>query len=365
MAPKQLDKETFLHAIVHRGSPVREAIGHMVNEAAIVVDDERKLCGLITDGDLRRAFLAGATLDTPLSEVMTKSPMTISTEMSHQEILAVMLRKKIRHLPVVDANGYPIGLELLKNQYEETQFTEAVLMAGGKGTRLHPLTYETPKPLLDIGNGTIIDNVLDGLRNCGIRDVIISVNYLGEKIREHINDGQDRQMNVAYVEEEKALGTAGALSLLDPRPAHNFIVMNADLITEMDFRALDRFHKEEKNHLSVCVRSIRQPIPFGVVSLHEDRSRIANIVEKPEYDLLVNAGIYMLEPEIIDLIPKNMFFDMVSLIRKAIETGYRVGAFPIYEYWRDIGRHSEMDIARREIAEKRKTNDSGSAGESR
>jgi dTDP-glucose pyrophosphorylase len=352
MAPKEIDRESFLNSIVHYRATLEVAIKHMLHEAAMVVDDEQKLCGVITDGDVRRAFLAGANMQTPITELMTKTPLTIPQGLPAKEILAIMIKEQVRHLPIVNDDNEPVGLELLKNQYEDSDFAEAVLMAGGKGTRLRPLTYSVPKPLLDIGNGTIIDNVLNGLKSSGVNDVIISVNYLGDQIKDHVSDGTSHEMNVAYVEETKALGTAGSLSLLSPRPSRNFIVMNADLLTEMDFRALSRFHKEEQNDLSVCVRKIKQAIPYGVVTLDKDNSRIDSIVEKPEYDILVNAGIYMLEPKIIDLIPDGKFYDMVSLIKNAMANGYKVGAFPILEYWRDIGQHSEMNKAIQELTEK-------------
>jgi NDP-sugar pyrophosphorylase family protein len=218
-------------------------------------------------------------------------------------------------------------------------------MAGGKGLRLRPLTENTPKPLLKVGESTILDKVLEGLESSGVADVVISVNYLGDKIKEHVSASKRDGLNVGFVEEGRELGTAGSLSLLEPRPAGSFIVMNADLITQVDFNALQRFHSKEGNKLSVCVRKIKDSIPYGVISLADGSRSISRVEEKPEREYLVNAGIYMLEPEILDLIPKDRFFDMVSLINLALESGLKVGAFPIFEYWRDIGRHQEMKAA--------------------
>jgi len=171
---------------------------------------------------------------------------------------------------------------------------------------------------------------------------------MGEKIREHVQERRSPDLNIGFVEEDRELGTAGALSLLSPRPKTSFLVMNADLLTTLDFKAFARFHKKEANDFSVCVRRIKKIIPYGVITLDSDNKAVASVVEKPEYGFLVNAGIYMLEPKIIDLIPQNTFFDMVSLMRKAMATGCKVGAFPILEYWRDIGQHSEMQLAARE-----------------
>ncbi len=355
MVAEQLTNKALKQALVNINVSIEEALKHMDCEVAIVVDDNKRLCGLVTDGDIRRGFLAGATMDRPVSEIMTKDPITIKEKLSHEEVLAIMLKKQIRHLPVVDEDEQPVGLELLRNQYDASTIEAAVLMAGGKGTRLRPLTYETPKPLLKVGGRAILDNVMDGLQRSGIKDVAISVNYLSEQIKSHIND-KDKypdSLGVSFLEEKKALGTAGALSLLSPKPTSSVIVMNADLLTEIDYRAFYRFHKQAGNDFSVCVRKVKNNVPYGVVTLSGDNSRIETLVEKPEFTYLANAGIYLIEPEIIDLVPENTFFDMTSLINKAMDAGFKVGAFPVFEYWRDIGRHKEMKIADDEIVGKK------------
>ena len=319
-------------------------------EAALIIDSEGRLTGLLTDGDIRRAFLAGADLHSPVTKAMTKNPLSIRDGLPGEEIVGFMLERKIRHLPVVDLEGRPIGLELLKNQYNTSSIAQAVLMAGGQGMRLRPLTENTPKPLLKVAGKTILDNVLDGLESSGIGEVVISVNYLGEKIKEHVANTKRAHLGIDFVEESKALGTAGALSLLNPRPKAPFIVMNADLITQIDFKSLSRFHAKEGNQISVCVRKVKETVPYGVITLTKDTRSIADVEEKPEREYFVNAGIYMVNPELIDLIPENQRFDMTSLIRKAIESGRKAGAFPVYEYWRDIGRHQEMQAAEADLS---------------
>jgi dTDP-glucose pyrophosphorylase len=337
------------NCLVKLNATIEEAIPRMDSEVAVIVDDDGRLAGIVTDGDIRRGFLKGATLKSPVSSVMTKNPITARGRLSHEEIFSIMMRRQIRHLPVVDSDKRPVAVEHLRDQYDSGAIEAAVLMAGGKGMRLRPLTNDKPKPLLKIGEVTILDDVLSGLKQSGISDVAISVNYLKEQIKDHVGDGKKFDLNVAYVEEKKELGTAGALSMLNPRPSKSFLVMNADLITRMDFRALARFHKDQKNDFTVCVRVIKNSIPYGVVRLNSDKSRIDGIDEKPEYDVMVNAGIYLIEPAIIDLAPDDTFFDMVSLIRKAIASGFKVGAFPVYEYWRDIGQHHEMRLASEEL----------------
>lgn len=337
---------SFRAAIVRHDATVEEAIAHMNNEAALVVDDDGRLCGLVTDGDLRRAFLAGARPESPVAEIMTRRPTTVRRGTPPQQILLQMLRLQVRHIPIVDDDNRPVGLELFKDQINDV--SGAVVMAGGLGTRLRPLTLNRPKPLLPIGDSTILDTVLSGLGQSGVRDVVISVNYLADQIIDHAGNGDAHQVNISYVTEKKRLGTAGALTLLDPRPGGSFIVMNADLITDLDMRAFARYHHENHHDFTVCVRRYTMPIPYGVVDLDPESQDITDIVEKPDHEFFVNAGIYILKPALIDLVPDGAFFDMTSLIRAGIEAGYRVGAFPIVEYWRDIGRPQEMAKAEAE-----------------
>ncbi len=342
--------QNYKTAIINYDATIEQAVSHMNCEAAMVVDEKNVLCGLITDGDIRRAFIAGAKLNTCVTEIMTKNPLMIVRGLKKREIRSIMVSNGIRHLPVVDSGGHPIGLELLKNINEE-EMANAVIMAGGKGMRLRPLTIEMPKPLLKLRDGeTILDNVLGTLKNSGVNDVIISVNYLGEKIVEHVdkNYGED-SVSINFVNEKKELGTAGSLRLLNPKPKNGFLVMNADLITSMDFRSLCNFHRKGQNHISVCVRRYTNTVPYGVVDIDGMTGSVEGIVEKPDYNHFVNAGIYMIEPGMIDLIPVKGPFDMVTLINRAIKAGYKIGAFPIIEYWRDVGVHSEMEEAKKDI----------------
>ncbi|MCJ8329460.1 MAG: CBS domain-containing protein [Lentisphaeria bacterium] len=345
--------ERVAASLVPQDASLEIAITHMENEAALIVDDASRLVGMLTDGDLRRAFLKGASLQTSVHEIMSKNPITVSENTNQKAMYALMQSKQIRQLPVVDDEQRPVGLELLKDSYNHLH-SEAVIMAGGKGSRLRPLTEHIPKPLLDFGDSTILETIMDGLKENGIDDIILTVNYLADKIRSHIGDGSSHDINVSYVEEEKQLGTAGALALIEKRPKDSFLVMNGDLITDLDFRSLKHFHRESKNDITVCVRRESFQIPYGVIRLNDDCKSIKELQEKPKENYLVNAGIYMMEPEIIDLIPKNKFYDMTSLIESCIEQKKTVGAFPILEYWQDIGRHTEMEKAKREWSSRRR-----------
>ena len=353
-------------SVIGCGTSIQEAVKHMGCEAAMVVDQDGKLRGLVTDGDIRRAFLGGAGLDSPVSEIMTANPISIKRGLPPRQVRSLLLGKGIRHLPVVDDDGRPVGLELLKERYQElerkAELTDAVIMAGGQGLRLRPLTDHTPKPLLPLSEDeTILDNVLSGLRHSGLNEIVITINYLGDQIKEHVGRMDKGGLNISFLEERERLDTAGALALLDPRPKNAFLVMNADLITDMDFQALRSFHQDRRDDLSVCVRKYTQTIPFGVVRLSRDQESVSSIEEKPRHECFVNAGIYLLEPHVVDLIPKDRPFDMVSLILKAISSGMKVGAFPILEYWRDIGRHDEMALAKEELNRKRNQENQGKA----
>ncbi|MCM8535832.1 MAG: nucleotidyltransferase family protein [Lentisphaeraceae bacterium] len=340
-------------AIISPLTPISQAVKHMDVEAALVVDKSGKLCGMITDGDIRRSFLAGAALDTPVSEIMTINPVTVNKGTPQMAIMALMMQKKIRHLPVVDKQNRPVALELLKNQLEDLEPAEAVVMAGGKGTRLHPLTLNTPKPLLKVGKETILDNILQKLEGNGIQDVVLAVNHFAEQIVDHVGDGSRHNLHVNYLQEEQALGTAGGLTLLSKKPESSFLVMNGDLLTELDFRSLVKFHRESNCCMTVCVRRHSIKIPYGVIEMAKDNLTIEQVVEKPDHEFLVNAGIYMLEPKMVELIPKGNFFDMVQLMNAALAKGWNVGAFPVLEYWKDIGQHDQIQEARQESKQRK------------
>jgi len=331
--------------LVPSSATLKEATEHMQHEAALIVNDDGRLCGLITDGDLRRSFLQGADQASPVSAIMTREPFTVPVGVSAATIRAELLGRGIRHLPEVDAAGRPVAIHLLKDHLLQLDQAGAVIMAGGQGTRLRPLTLATPKPLLRVGVQPILDTILDGLRRRGVGEVVLTVNYLREQIKDHVGDGSTYGLRITYVEEEQQLGTAGALALLAPRPSKAFLVMNGDLFTDLDFQSFIQFHRDDGNDLSVCVRPYEVQIPYGVVTICPATRVVEEVVEKPCLRHLVNAGIYMMEPRLIDLVPAGQPYDMVSLIRQAKAAGHRVGAFPILEYWCDIGQHRDMQAA--------------------
>jgi dTDP-glucose pyrophosphorylase len=318
-------------------------------EIILVVAEQGALLGTITDGDIRRGILAGIDSTQPVSMIMNRTPTTVPLGTPYHEMLEIMRRRSIRHLPVVDNENRPVRLERMENLLDRLTGQGAVVMAGGMGMRLRPLTNDTPKPLLPVAGRPILDHILGGLRESGIEDVVISVNYLGERIRDHVGDGKDHHLNVNYIAERERLGTAGALSLIRPRPRRPFLVMNGDLLTKMNFAKLLQFQKKHEHDIVMCVRKHQFQVPYGVVDIRE--GCVTGLREKPVIEQFINAGIYVLNPACIDLIPRNRFFDMTDLIQVVLDQGGSVGAFPIIEYWRDIGNPADLQAAGREHGE--------------
>lgn len=318
-------------------------IGWACMEIVLITDRNRKLTGTVTDGDIRRGILAGVNLQQPISAIMNRNPVSVPLGTSRHRMLELMRAFSIRHLPVVDNNSRPIRLEVMEVLLDNLKRQEAVVMAGGLGARLRPFTKKTPKPLLSVAGQPILDHILSGLRSSGLQDIVLSVNYLGDAIRKHVGDGHKHDLNVAYLCETQRLGTAGALSLLHPRPKRPFLVMNGDLLTNLDFAKLLKFQRECAYDLVLCVKKQKIAVPYGVVDI--ENGVVSALREKPVYEHFINAGIYVLKPASINLVPRNTYFDMTDLVNVVLRKGGTVGAFPIIEYWRDIGTPADLNAA--------------------
>jgi NDP-sugar pyrophosphorylase family protein len=260
-----------------------------------------------------------------------------------------MRNYSIKQLPVVDADGRPLSLEVMESLIDRFSKHEAIVMAGGMGARLRPLTQTTPKPLLSVAGRPILDHILSGLRDSGLHDIVISVNYMADHIKKHVKDGHSHKLNVSYLNEHDRLGTAGALFLLQPRPKRPFLVTNGDLLTSINYAKLLHFQEAHDYDIVMCIKVQETTIPYGVVEIKADK--VVSIKEKPVYRHFINAGIYVLKPQCIDLIPANSYFDMTNLIDKVIRKNGRIGAFPVIEYWRDIGTPADLSTASKEQRE--------------
>lgn len=317
-------------------------------QIALVVDMAGILVGTVTDGDVRRGLLRGVRLDDSVTQVMNREPKTIRQSLGRDEALRLMRRLEIHQLPVIDELGRVVGLELLDELIRPpVQDTWVVLMAGGLGTRLMPLTQATPKPLLPVGGKPLIETIIGNFIDQGFERFFLSVNYKAEMFRSHFGDGSQLGVRIEYLEENQALGTAGALSLLPEPPPGPVIVMNGDLLTSIDFRHLLNFHRDQRGAATMCVREYSFQVPYGVVEI--DGHRLTRITEKPVQSFFVSAGIYVLEPDVLGLIPPGTFFNMPDLFDAAAAAERETLAFPIREYWLDIGRFDDLERARSEF----------------
>jgi dTDP-glucose pyrophosphorylase len=333
-------------------SSLRDAIARIDESAlqiALVVDADRRLLGTLTDGDVRRALLRGASLDLPVSQVMNASPTVATAGETLRDRLVELRSKHIQRIPVLDATGRVVGLELLEELAGPVAERPnwVVLMAGGLGSRLRPLTDERPKPMLHVGERPILETILLSFIEQGFRNFYISVNYMGQMVRDHFGDGAKWGVAIRYLQEERRLGTAGALSLFPERPTEPFFVMNGDILARVNFSAMLQFHQDNSACVTVGVRQITHSIPYGVVKL--DGHRLSSIVEKPEERVFVSAGVYVLAPSVLDSIPPNALLDMPTLLQGLMAAGETTVGFPIHEYWLDIGRMEDYTRAHEEF----------------
>ncbi|GJL54503.1 MAG: alcohol dehydrogenase [Nitrospirales bacterium] len=314
---------------------------------ALVVDESQRLLGIVTDGDVRRGLLRSIRLDEPVKMVMNSSPVVSNMNNSKQQCLALMGIHNLSHIPLIDSEGCIVGLETQLDALKQKQHENWVLlMAGGLGERLRPLTDKCPKPLLKVGNKPILESILKNFVNHGFRRFYISVNYKAELMIDYFGDGTPWNADIQYLHEKKPLGTAGALSLIPTCPEMPMIVMNGDILTNINFEHLINFHMEHKAVVTMCVREYGFQIPYGVVVT--DESRVEEIVEKPVHRVLANAGIYVLEPEVVQSIPRDTCVDMPEVLNTLRKKKKEIYAFPIHEYWLDIGQRDDFDRAHEE-----------------
>ena len=320
--------------------------GHL--RIVLIVDDQRRLLGVAADSDFRRAVLSGTSFDSPVSEIMVKHPIVALPDTDDGALMSLMQRTKCYEIPIVDCEGNLLGLRTIDSLISVQHPTEVVIMAGGRGERLLPLTKDLPKPLVPVGGKPILFILLDTLICEGFTNITLTLNYKADMIRDATQAIAAYRGRVRFIEEPEARGTAGALSLLDPVPGSPFLVMNADLLTKIDLRSLLNFHRMEKNHLTMAVREEAYSLPFGVVELKG--TRVLCVEEKPVYRYFANAGIYVVDPSLVNLVPRDCFYDMTELINAAAANGRQVGMFPVHEYWLDIGEHGQLAQARKDLS---------------
>ncbi len=339
--------------LIVSSASILEAIKLIDNSAlqiAVVVDEQKRLLGTVTDGDIRRGILQGIPLEKPVEMIMNPSPTVAKENQKKYSILAKMKSKSLQQIPIVNAEGIIVGMEVLKDLiYSSAKPNSVVLMVGGLGSRLSPLTNSCPKPLLKIGTKPILETILENFIEYGFEKFYLAVNYKAEMIKSHFGDGTKFGVDIQYIHEEQPMGTAGALSLLPQKPKEPIFVMNGDLLTKVNFQHLLDFHIAHQSKATMCVREYNYQIPYGVIEVN--KGQVTQIKEKPIVSAFVNAGIYVLDPAVLEMIPQNNFFDMPELFQKVIEQKNQTTAFPIREYWLDIGQMDDFERAKGEFSE--------------
>jgi dTDP-glucose pyrophosphorylase len=326
--------------IISPNASVRDAISTIEKSGVQIALAVRsgKLIGTVTDGDIRRAFLnKGIKLDDPISEIINKKFTFINEKNNKKkDVILKMKQEDLRHIPVIDNKGYLKDLFFINDLLNFGEASnEIVIMAGGKGLRLGKLTKNCPKPMLKINNKPILEIILEQCANQGFKKFHISVNYLKEQIKKYFKNGSNFNVKINYLEEKSFLGTAGSLNMFKKKPTEPFLVINGDVLSKINLKNLIDFHNDHSSDITICVKEYINKIPYGIIDING--CEVNSLKEKPTITNHINAGIYLINPDILKLLPKNKYFEMTDLINLAKEKKYKINAFPIYEYWQDLG----------------------------
>lgn len=336
--------------IVPSDGTIRDAIAAIdrdVSRVALVVDAQRVLLGTITDGDVRRALLAGKDLGAPATEIMRTTPVIAPTGATEADVAGLMRRHVVRQVPLVDERQRVVDLRVLDTPGEDPgERTPVLIMAGGRGARLGEIARTVPKPLVRVAGRPVLDTLVRDLAGQGFRRIVLAVAYRSDQIERYFGDGHAFGVGIEYVREATPLGTAGAIRLVAPSASGPLLVMNADVLTRVSFRDLLDFHRTQGHELTIGAITSTEQLRYGL--LETDGTRVVALREKPALRHLVNAGIYAVEPSLARLIPLETRFDMDALIAAALEGSVRVGCFPIHEYWADVGVPADLERATRE-----------------
>lgn len=321
-----------------------ERIDKAGSQLVLVVDPQKRLLGTLSDGDVRRALLSGASMSDSVGHIMHTDPSYVKSSDAPEVILSKMRNTGLHQLPILKSNREVVGLALINDYIKFSKRDNwVVIMAGGLGSRLGELTKDTPKPMLTVGSRPLLETILLNFIEQGFHQFYIAVNYKAEKIQNYFGNGKKYGVNIKYIQEEQRMGTAGALSLLPEYPNLPFVVSNADLLNKEDFGLILDQHTISNAQATMVIREYEMQIPFGVVNVINNE--VISIIEKPVHKYLVNAGMYVLSPEILKLMPINTFFDMPQLFELILNKKYKVIPYRIDGYWVDIGRASDLEKA--------------------
>lgn len=340
----------FTRHILHSSSTVKDALvrlNELASDAIVfVVKEDNELIGSLTDGDLRRGFIKGLDFETPLTDFIQSNPKFIQQGKYDLQQIVQLREKQFTIFPVVDGENRIVNVVNFK-KLKSYLPVEALIMAGGRGERLRPLTDDTPKPMLKVGDKPIIEHNIDRLKEFGIDDIWISLKYLGEQVESYFKDGSDKSIRINYIYENEALGTAGALALIDNWSHDTVLVMNSDLLTNINFEEFYLYFKENDADLAVACVPYQVNIPYAV--METEGNIVKGFKEKPTYTHYSNAGIYLMKRDVINQIPKNAFYNATDLMEELINKGKKVVSFPMICYWLDIGKHEDYKKAQEDI----------------
>jgi dTDP-glucose pyrophosphorylase len=350
MKTGRLSEQIWKTAVVSGDLTVRDVIQSLnLSKLGIVLveDAEKHLVGVVLDGDIRRGFLRGVTLDSSVSEITNLKPVVVGEDSENNLVQRIMIQSAISHVPVVNDKNQLCGLFMLDRFPEIVVRPNLfVVMAGGKGSRLLPLTLETPKPMLLVHNRPILEHILIRAKTSGFSKFLIATNYLRSSIEEHFGDGSKLEIEIDYLREEAPLGTAGSLSLLDGSPEFPLVISNGDVLSLLDYSKILEFHETSESVATMAVRLHEIQHPFGVVEI--DGAAIVGLKEKPVIQSFINAGIYVLSPLALDYLQANEYCDMTTLFERLRLAGLKTCAYPLHEVWADVGTPSDLDTARRD-----------------
>lgn len=313
---------------------------------SLVVGPEGALLGIVSDGDIRRGLLAGEGLESPATTVMNAVFASALNGTATSELTRVARAREVTHLPLVDEEGKLAGLFIDQPDGETaTRNNSVVIMAGGMGLRLRPLTENTPKPMIPVGGKPMVQHTIEALRAEGFVNFILAINYLGDQVETHFGDGSGLGVRITYVKEEQPLGTGGALSLLEGAFTSPIVVINGDVLLSARLTDMLNYHHSHSADITVGVKVLDTQIPFGVIEL--EGNQIVAMQEKPVYRDFVNAGVYVLEPSVVGSVPAAVRLDMPDLVAEWLGRR-KVFAYPMHESWRDLGHIEDLELARKD-----------------
>ncbi|PWH86408.1 nucleotidyltransferase family protein [Brumimicrobium oceani] len=343
-----MDNNTHL---ISKDKSVRDALKRLDELGAdailFIVDNKTVLIGSLTDGDLRRGFIKGLGFDNSIMDFIQGNPKFIFDDEYNQAKLEDFKGRNFKIIPILNRENQIV--DILNFREKSTIIpADAVIMAGGKGTRLRPLTEKTPKPLLIVGNKPIIEYNIDRLAKIGVENIHISINYLGEQLEDYFGDGSNKKLNIKYLKEDKPLGTIGSILLADEFEHEDIFVMNSDLLTNIDFADFYKSYKESGADMAVAATSYHVDVPYAVLET-DGKNKVKSLKEKPRYTYFSNAGIYLMKKSLLEMIPKDEFYDITDLMENVLSMDNILITYPINGYWLDIGKHEDFKKAQEDV----------------